>query len=202
MRKLIVQTFLSLDGVMQAPGGPEEDTSGRFRHGGWSVTFWDSVMQETMGAAVSVPFAMLLGRRTYQIFAAHWPHAGEDDGAPIFNNATKYVASRTLKNVEWQNSHLLKGSVPKAVAKLKEESGPELQVHGSGNLVQTLLKHDLVDEFRLWIFPVLLGKGKRLFAEGTQPRGLSLVSSRMSTTGVAMNVYRVAGEVPIGSFAL
>lgn len=202
MRKLIVQTFLSLDGVMQAPGGPEEDTSGRFRHGGWSVTYWDNVMQEAMGAAVSVPFAMLLGRRTYEIFAAHWPHAGEEDGAPIFNNATKYVASRTLKKVDWQNSQLLKGSVPKAVAKLKEESGPELQVHGSGTLVQTLLKHDLVDEIRLWIFPVVLGKGKRLFAEGTQPRGLSLVSSRMSTTGVAMNVYRVAGEVPIGSFAL
>ncbi|HET9454910.1 MAG TPA: dihydrofolate reductase family protein [Gemmatimonadaceae bacterium] len=202
MRKLIVQTFLSLDGVMQAPGGPDEDTSGRFRYGGWSVTYWDSVMQDAMGAAVSVPFAMLLGRRTYEIFAAHWPHAGEEDGAPIFNNATKYVASRTLKKVGWQNSLLLKGSVPKAVAKLKGESGPEIQVHGSANLVQTLLKHDLVDEIRLWIFPVLLGKGKRLFAEGTQPRGLSLVSGRMSTTGVAMNVYRPAGEVPIGSFAL
>lgn len=202
MRRLIVQTFLSLDGVMQAPGGPDEDTAGRFRLGGWSVTYWDSVMQDAMGAAVSVPFAMLLGRRTYEIFAAHWPHAGEEDGAPIFNNATKYVASRTLKTVDWQNSRLLKGSVPKAVAKLKDGDGPEIQVHGSGNLVQTLLKHDLVDEIRLWIFPVLLGKGKRLFAEGTQPRGLSLVSGRMSATGVAMNVYRPAGEVPIGSFAL
>ena len=202
MRKLIVQTFLSLDGVMQAPGGPEEDTSGRFRHGGWSVTYWDNVMQEAMGAAVSVPFAMLLGRRTYEIFAAHWPRAGEEDGAPIFNNATKYVASRTLKKVDWQNSQLLKGSVPKAVAKLKEESGPELQVHGSTNLIQTLLANDLVDEVRVLIYPVVVGPGKRLFGDGTIPRSFQLTSSEISPSGVIIATFRRAGEIEVGSFAL
>ena len=204
MRKLLVTTFVTLDGVTQAPGGPDEDRSGGFAHGGWSVTYWDDVMMETMGAATSIPFAMMLGRKTYEIMAAHWPHAGEKDGAPIFNNAAKYVASTTLKpsSLTWQNSTLLEGDVPQAIARLKREDGPEIQVHGSSNLIQTLFRHDLVDELRMWIFPVVIGNGKRLFADGTSPKGLSLVDSKRSTTGVMINTYHPAGAIPIGSFAL
>ena len=203
MRKIVVQTFLSLDGIMQAPGGPEEDPTGGFELGGWSVNHWDEMMGQVMGEATSRPFAMLLGRKTYEIMAAHWPHAGEEDGAPIFNNATKYVVSNTLERVdEWQNSVLVKGDAVAALRKLKEQDGPEIQVHGSANLIQTLLKHDLVDELRLWIFPVVLGSGKRLFAEGAIPAGLRLVDSKVSTTGVVMTSYERAGEVSIGSFAL
>ena len=160
MRKIVVQTFLSLDGIMQAPGGPEEDPTGGFELGGWSVNHWDEMMGQVMGEATSRPFAMLLGRKTYEIMAAHWPHAGEEDGAPIFNNATKYVVSTTLERVdEWQNSVLVKGDAVAALRKLKEQDGPEIQVHGSANLIQTLLEHDLVDGLRLWIFPVVLGSG-------------------------------------------
>ena len=202
MRKLAVSTFLTLDGVMQAPGGPEEDPSGRFTHGGWSVNYWDELMGQVMGEATTRPFDLLLGRKTYEIFAAHWPRASEEQGAGIFNNATKHVASRTLDTVEWQNSSLLEGDAAEAVAGLKEDDGPEIQVHGSGDLIQTLLEHDLVDEFRLWIFPVVLGMGKRLFADGTVPRGLRLVDSKTSTTGVLMTTYERAGEIEYGSFAL
>ena len=202
MRKLAVSTFLTLDGVMQAPGGPEEDPAGGFSHGGWSVNYWDDVMGQVMGEATSRPFALLLGRKTYEIFAAHWPHAPEESGAGVFNNATKYVASRTLDAVEWQNSILLEGDVVEAVGRLKEEEGPELQIHGSGNLIQTLLAHDLVDEFRLWIFPVVLGTGKRLFVDGTIPRGLKLADWKTSTTGVLLTTYERVGDVEYGSFAL
>jgi dihydrofolate reductase len=208
MRKLVVSTFMTLDGVMQAPGGPEEDPTGGFEHGGWSVTYWDNVMYEVMGAAFQVPFDLLLGRRTYEIFAAHWPHVtGEDHpeyaGAVVLNRATKYVASRTLKesDLTWNNSRLVK-DVPKEVAKLKQGDGVEIQVHGSSDLIQTLLRHDLVDELRVWTFPLVIGRGKRLFGDGTQPRGLKLVESRMSTTGVAIATYHPAGAVPVGSFAL
>src|SRR5688572_17297242 len=166
---------------MQAPGGPEEDPSGGFTQGGWSVKYWDEVMNQIMGEATSVPFAMLLGRKTYEIFAAHWPHASEEEGATVFNEATKYVASRTLRSVEWSNSVLIEGDVAEGVASLKKEDGPELQVHGSGDLVQTLLRHELVDEFRLWTFPVVVGRGKKLFADGTMPAGLKLVDSTIST---------------------
>lgn len=145
---------------------------------------------------------MLLGRRTYEIFAAHWPHASEEEGAKVFNEATKYVASRTLRSVEWSNSVLIEGDVPEGVAGLKEEEGPELQVHGSGNLIQTLLRHELVDEFRLWTFPVLVGGGKRLFADGTIPAGLEFVDNQVSTTGVTIATYVPAGELVTGTFAL
>jgi dihydrofolate reductase len=202
MRKLVVSTFLTLDGVMQAPGGPEEDPSGGFTHGGWSVNYWDELMRQVMGEATTHPFDLLLGRKTYEIFAAHWPHASEEQGAGIFNNATKYVASRTLDTVEWQNSALLEGDAAEAVARLKEEDGPEIQVHGSGNLIQTLLEHDHVDELRLWIFPVVLGTGARLFADGAVPRGLKLVDSKTSATGVLITTYKRAGEIEYGSFAL
>ena len=202
MRKLIVSTFLTLDGVMQAPGGPGEDDSDGFAHGGWSVRYWDDLMGEVMGAAMSVPFDLVLGRRTYDIFAAHWPHASDADGAKPLNDATKYVASRSRPTLEWRNSVLIEGDVAEGVAALKQQDGPELQVHGSGNLVQTLLRHDLVDQYRLWIFPLVLGSGKRLFSEGTIPSGLRLVDSRVSTTGVFIGTYEPAGEVVTGSFAL
>ena len=202
MRKLIVSTFLTLDGVMQAPGGPEEDESGGFALGGWSVNYWDDQMGEVMGAALSVPFDLVLGRKTYDIFAAHWPHASEEDGAKTFNDATKYVASRSQPTLEWSNSILVEGDAAEGVAALKQEDGPELQVHGSGNLIQTLLRHNLVDQFRLWVFPLVIGSGKRLFSEGTIPSGLKLVDSKVSTTGVLMGTYEPAGEIVTGSFAL
>ena len=201
MRQLIVTSFLTLDGVMQAPGGPGEDDDGGFAHGGWSVHHWDETMGEVMDGLLGEPFALLLGRRTYDIFAAHWPHADPEEAAP-FNDATKYVASRNRPHLEWSNSVLLEGDVAEAVAALKDEDGPQLQVHGSGTLVQTLLRHDLVDELRLWTFPVLLGSGKRLFADGTVPATLTLVDSSVSTTGVVIATYQPAGEVVTGSFAL
>lgn len=201
MRKLIVSTFLTLDGVMQAPGGPEEDDSGGFAHGGWSVNYWDEQMGEIMAAAMSDPFALVLGRRTYDIFAAYWPHATDEEGAKPLNEATKYVASRGRPTLEWDHSVLIEGDAAEGVAALKKEDGPELQVHGSGNLVQTLLRHNLVDEYRLWVFPVVTGSGRRLFSEGTVPAGLKLVDSKVSTTGVMIGTYEPAGELVTGSFA-
>jgi dihydrofolate reductase len=202
MRQLIVSTFLTLDGVMQAPGGPGEDDDAGFAHGGWTVTYWDDRMNEAMGALMGSPFDLVLGRRTYDIFAAHWPHAGEDEGAGPLNAATKHVASRGRPTLEWQNSHLIEGDVAQGVAALKEQDGPQLQVHGSGDLIQTLLRHGLIDEFRLMVFPVVVGPGKRLFADGTVPGGLELVASTVSTTGVVIGTYRPAGELVTGSFAL
>jgi len=201
MRKLIVSTFLTLDGVMQAPGGPDEDTDGGFAHGGWSFHYWDERMGEVMGAAMSVPFDLVLGRRTYDIFAAYWPHASEEAGGKPLNDATKYVASRGHPDLSWATSTQIEGDAAEGVAALKRGDGPELQVHGSGNLIQTLLRHGLVDEFRLWVFPLVLGSGKRLFADGTIPAGLRLVSSEVSTTGVVIATYEPAGEVVTGSFA-
>ena len=202
MRKLIVSTFLTLDGVMQAPGGPGEDDSGGFAHGGWSVNYWDDQMGQVMGEATSRPFAMVLGRRTFDIMAAYWPHAPEDQGGKVFNEATKYVASRSRPNLEaWSNSVLIEGDAAEGLAALKAEDGPELQVHGSANLIQTLLRHNLVDQFRLWVFPLVIGTGKRLFAEGTIPSGLTLVDHKVSTTGVVIGTYEPAGEIATGSFA-
>jgi dihydrofolate reductase len=200
MRELIVNTFLTLDGVMQAPGGPEEDPSGGFEQGGWSFGYWDGQMQRVMGESMSKPFDLVLGRKTYEIFAAHWPHS-DDPGAAPLNTATKHVASTTRRELEWENSKLIEGDVPEAISALKDEDGPELQVHGSANLIQTLLGHGLVDEFRLWIFPLVLGKGKRLFDGGTVPAGLELASSQVSSTGVIMATYRGGAEIKGGSFA-
>ena len=200
MRKLIVQTFLTLDGVMQAPGGPEEDDDGGFTQGGWSVNYWDDQMGEVMTEATSNPFAIVLGRKTYDIMAAYWPTAPEDTGAKVFNDATKYVASRSPRNLGWSNSVLIEGDAAEGLAALKKEDGPELQVHGSANLIQTLLRNNLVDEYRLWVFPVVIGSGKRLFADGTIPAGMTLADSKVSTTGVVMGTYQPAGEIPIGSF--
>jgi dihydrofolate reductase len=201
MRKLVVNTFVSLDGVMQAPGGPEEDPTGGFEHGGWSVSFWDDQMMKAMGEFMGKPFDLILGRRTYEIFAAHWPHTDEP-GAAELNRATKYVASRTLDTLEWENSQRLEGDVGESVAGLKEEDGPELQVHGSSDLIQTLLRHGLIDQFRVWTFPVVLGTGKRLFGEGAPPVALRVVDSQVSSTGVVMTTYEPAGDIPKGSFAL
>ena len=201
MRELIVTTFLTLDGVMQAPGGPEEDRAGGFEHGGWSFGYWNREMEEVMGATMSRPFDLLLGRRTYEIFAAHWPHT-DDPGADILNNATKHVASTTLTELSWQNSKLIEGDVPAGIRALKQQDGPELQVHGSAGLIQTLLRHALVDELRLHVFPLVLGTGKRLFGDGTIPAGLEVVESQVSSTGVVMTTYRTGADIRYGSFAL
>jgi dihydrofolate reductase len=200
MRELIVNTFLTLDGVMQAPGGPEEDPSGGFEHGGWSFGYWDEQMQQMMGEFMSKPFDLVLGRRTYEIFAAHWPYS-DDPAAEVLNSATKHVASTSRKELEWENSKLIEGDVPEGVRALKKEDGPELQVHGSANLIQTLLEHELIDRFGLWIFPLVLGKGKRLFDDGTVPAGFELTSSQVSSTGVITATYRSGAEIKYGSFA-
>jgi dihydrofolate reductase len=199
MRKLLVTTFVTLDGVMQSPGGPEEDPSEGFAHGGWSVGYWDEPMGEWMTEIMGHPFDLLLGRRTYEIFAAHWPQSTEP-GADQLNDATKHVASRTLDGVDWRNSRLLEGDAADAVLALKETEGPELQVHGSGKLIQTLLEQDLVDEFRVWVFPVVLGSGRRLFDDGAVPAGLELVDTKTSSTGVVLLTYRRAGDPKYGSF--
>lgn len=197
MRSLVVNTFMSLDGVMQAPGGPEEDPTGGFRHGGWAVNYFDDDMMERM--AESAPYELLLGRGTYEIFAAHWPY---DEGpiADHLNGTRKHVASTTLERVDWNNSTLIQGDVADYVRELRSEDGPEVQVHGSPGLIQTLLEHDLVDQYRTWIFPVVLGSGKRLFGEGAIPAGLRLVDSQVSKSGVTINVYERAGAVEPGSF--
>ena len=201
MRNLLVNTFVTLDGVMQAPGGPGEDDTGGFEHGGWSFGYWDDAMGGWMGDAMGKPFDLLLGRKTYEIFAAHWPHS-EEPGADVLNNAKKYVASRTLDSVEWSNSTLLERDAAEAVRRLKDEDGPEIQVHGSSNLVQTLLENELVDQFNVWIFPVVLGTGKRLFGDGAKPAGLELVDAKTSSTGVVVATYKPAGAPRYGSFAL
>lgn len=205
MRHIVVSTFVTLDGVMQAPGGPEEDLSGGFTHGGWSVGYWDDVIGQAMGDAMGKPFDLLLGRKTYEIFAAYWPHATAEEGADALNNARKYVVSTTLDRAEWQNSILIRPGerdVPDQIRRLKEQEGPEIQVHGSSQLIQTLITHDLVDRYFLKIFPVLLGTGKRLFGDGTVPAGLRPVDSKTSTTGVIIATYERAGEIRSGSFAL
>jgi dihydrofolate reductase len=201
MRKLIVSTFVTLDGVMQAPGGPEEDGAGGFAYGGWSVNYWDDQMGQVMGDALSKPFDLLLGRKTYDIFAAFWPNASDEAGGKPLNDATKYVASRGQPTLAWGPSVLIEGDAAEGVSSLKKGNGPELQVHGSGNLIQTLVRHNLVDEFRIWIFPVIIGSGKRLFADGTIPAGLKLVDSTISTTGVVIATYEPAGVLATGSFA-
>jgi dihydrofolate reductase len=201
MRRLIVSTFLTLDGVMQAPGAPQEDVEGGFAYGGWSVNFWDDLMGQVMTEAMSVPFDLVLGRRTYDIFAAYWPNASEQAGAKPLNDATKYVASRGRPALTWDPSVLIDGDTAEGVAKLKQEDGPELQVHGSGKLVQTLMRHELVDEYRLWVFPVVIGSGKRVFADGAIPGSLRLLDTKVSTTGVVIGTYEPAGELVTGSFA-
>ena len=198
MRKIIVLTFISLDGVMQAPGGPEEDESGNFKYGGWTVPYFDEALGKIMTGQMGHPFDLLLGRKTFETFAAYWPHH-EDEGAGI-NKATKYVASNTLTKHEWSHSVFMSGDLVQKIKQIKGQDGPELQVHGSSNFLQTLLEHDLVDEFWLKIFPVTLGKGKRLFDKGTISAGYALVESKSLPSGVIIANFKRAGKVETGSF--
>ena len=198
MRKIIVLSFVTLDGIMQGPGGPTEDTGGDFTYGGWTVPYFDDFLGQTMAEQMSQPFNLLLGRKTFEIFASYWPL--HEDEWPGINKATKYVASNTLTKHEWPNSVFLKGNVVAEIKKLKQQEGPELQVHGSGNLIQTLLAHDLVDEFWLKIFPVTLGTGKRLFDKGTIPASYTLLESKSSPNGVIIATLKRAGDVETGSF--
>ncbi|MGE5797368.1 MAG: dihydrofolate reductase family protein [Ignavibacteria bacterium] len=202
MRKLVVNTFITLDGVMQAPGGPEEDPTGNFKYGGWSFHYWDEMMGKVMDEFMGKPFELLLGRKTYEIFAAHWPYVENDPVADKFNATKKYVVSRTLNKVNWSNSFLIKNNVVQEIGKLKEQNGPELQVHGSANLIKTLANENLVDEYNIWIFPVVVGKGKQLFGEGTNAGNLKLVDVKSSSTGVIISTYKPDGELKVGSFAL
>jgi dihydrofolate reductase len=199
MRKIVVLSFISLDGVMQAPGGPEEDTSGDFKYGGWTVPYSDEFSGNLMTEQMSMPFELLLGRKTYDIFAAYWPKQTGAIADP-FNKTTKYVVSASTPKLEWENTELINGDVAAKLKELKQQDGPMLQVHGSGNMIQTLLKNDLVDELWLKIFPVTLGKGKRLFAEGTMPAAFELVESKTTPQGVIFANYKRAGEVKTGSF--
>jgi dihydrofolate reductase len=197
-------TFLSLDGVMQASGGPEEDPSSGFGQGGWLVPYAGQDMERLVAGWFSVVGAFLLGRKTYQIFAAFWPHVTDqnDPVAAKLNSLPKYVASTTLDSVEWNNSTLINGDAVEAVARLKQQPAGELQVHGSGDLAQTLMRHDLVDEYRLWIYPVVLGSGKRLFGAGSSPAALKLAEIKTTSTGVVIHVYQPAGKPAYGSFTL
>lgn len=200
MRQLVVGTFTTLDGVMQAPGGPDEDRDNGFPHGGWLVPHFDERLVDIMTDWTTRAGAFLLGRRTYEIFAASWPKSIDPDDAiaDALNNRPKFVASRTLNTVDWNNSTLLKGDVVEEVEKLKAMDGGEIQVHGSSNLLQTLLEHDLVDVFRIWQFPVVLGAGKRLFGEGTIPRRFRLVDSQSNAAGAVLHVYERVGKVNYG----
>jgi dihydrofolate reductase len=201
--KLTVTTFVSLDGVYQAPGGPEEDRTGGFELGGWTFPYVDEVFGGLVSGWFGRADAFLLGRRTYDIFAAYWPLVTDetDPVAHPLNSLPKYVASRTRRSLDWQGAELLEGDVAEAVARLKTRPGRELQVHGSGDLLQTLMAHDLVDEHRLFIFPVVLGSGRRLFREGAPPRSLELVETATSSTGVVVATYARGGPVVTGSFA-
>jgi dihydrofolate reductase len=201
MRKIVVLSFISLDGVMQAPGGPDEDTSGGFKYGGWTFPFMDEFGGQVMSKQMGMPFDLLLGRKTYDIFAGYWPL---QEGSPIgeaFDKATKYVVSHQPIELEWVNSQLITGDVVTKIKELKEQEGPILQVHGSGDMIQTLLKNDLVDELWLKIFPVTLGNGKRLFGEGTIPVAFELLESETSPSGVVIASYKRAGDVKTGSLA-
>jgi dihydrofolate reductase len=198
-RKLVVLTFVTLDGVMQAPGGPKEDTSGGFKHGGWTVPYFDEFLGRVMGDQMGKPFDLLLGRETFDLFASYWPNQKEEAASGI-NHATKYVVSSKPVKTDWKTTVPIRRNVVKGIEKLKKSDGPELQVHGSANLIQTLLRHDLVDEFWLKIFPITLGKGKRLFAEGTIPAAFTLSKSMVLPNGVIIANYTRAGPVKTGSF--
>jgi dihydrofolate reductase len=202
MRKLIASTFVSLDGVMQAPGGPEEDPTGGFALGGWMFGYGDEGMDISAAGFDGKDRELVLGRRTYEIFEAYWPYQPDDHPiAKTLNAAKKYVASRTLRVLHWNNSTLLQGDVVPAIVALKAHAGPDLQMIGSGNLIQTFQAASLIDEYNVWTFPVVLGRGKRLFGESAKPSGLRLVRSQVSTTGVVMSTYAPDGNIQPGSFA-
>ena len=198
MRKIIVLEFITLDGVIQSPGGPEEDTSGNFKYGGWVFPFDDDTLGETMAEQMSQKFELLLGRKTFEIWAAYWPQ--HESIWPGINKVTKYVASNTISNHKWNNSVFLKGDIADQIKKLKQQDGPDLHVYGSANLIQTLLKNDLVDELWIKIFPITLGNGKRLFEKGTIPAHFKLINGKISPGGIFIASYRRDGEVKTGSF--
>jgi dihydrofolate reductase len=200
MRKIIVVSMVTLDGVMQAPGGPNEDPSGGFKYGGWTFPYVDEYFGNVMAEQMSQAFDLLLGRKTFEIFASYWPQHAEEGPGPEINGATKYVVSLTRASDEWENSVFISGNVVNEIRKLKQGDGPDLQVHGSGELIQTLLQYDLVDEFWLRIFPVMLGVGKRLFDKGTVPAAFTLVDAKTSPSGVIFATLKRAGEVRTGSF--
>jgi dihydrofolate reductase len=202
MRKLIASTFVSLDGVVQAPGGLDEDPTQGFALGGWTFPYWDEVMGQSMSGFDGNDRELVLGRKTYEIFEAHWPYQpAEDPTAKSLNAAKKHVASRTLKTLSWNNSSLLSGDVIAAISALKSQNGHDLQMIGSGNLIQTLQAAALIDEYNVWIFPVVLGRGKRLFETTAKPSAMRLMTSQVSTTGVLLTTYVPAGAVQLGSFA-
>lgn len=190
MRKLAILTFLTLDGVMQAPANPDEDPSGDFRHGGWAVNYWDEVMVQVMEEAMAEPYDLLLGRKTYESFAAYWPKAGDSPVAKKLNSARKYVVTSTLSKLDWNNSKQITGNIAKEISRLKEQKGPLLQVHGSGQLIKALIAHNLIDEFRLWTFPIIVGSGKHLFDQDSTPTALKLNKSKMTSNGVIMGIYK------------
>ena len=202
MRRLIVSTFASLDGIMQAPGGPEEDPTGGFTLGGWMFNYWDESVDLSASGFDGKDRDLVLGRRTYEIFEAYWPYQPDDHPiAKTLNTAKKYVASRTLTTLHWNNSTLLHGDVVSAITALKTQPGPDLQIIGSGHLIQTLHAASLIDEYNVWTFPVVLGRGKRLFGETAKPFALRLVRTQVSTTGVVMSTYVPGGDIRPGSFA-
>jgi dihydrofolate reductase len=202
MRKLIASTFASLDGVMQAPGGPTEDPTGNFTSGGWLFAFGDAGMDLSAAGFDGKDRELVLGRKTYEIFEAYWPYQPEDDPiARTLNAAKKHVASRTLKSLQWNNSSVLGGDIVSAITALKVQPGHDLQIIGSGNLIQTLQAASLIDEYNVWTYPVVLGRGKRLFENGARPCALRLVASKVSTTGVVMSTYVPAGDIQLGSLS-
>jgi len=202
MRKLVVLSFISLDGIMQAPGGPDEDTSDGFKFGGWTVPYFDDFSSNVMLQQLGHPFDLLLGRKTYDIFSNYWPLQTDPNNpiATALNKATKYVVSNSPLKLQWEKTVQLKGDIVEELKKLKQSTGPELQVHGSGNFIQTLLKYDLVDELWLKIFPLTLGSGKRLFENGTMPAAFKLSESSVSPKGVIVANYVRSGKVETGSF--
>jgi dihydrofolate reductase len=200
MRKVVAITYVTLDGVMQSPGAPEEDPRNGFTYGGWMVPYWDETLGKLLERNMAGSFDLLLGRRTYEMLAAHWPYAGDNPITKRFNKATKFVVTRSLTHFDWVNSERIDGDVTEEVRRLRSADGPELQIYGSSELLQTLIAAELIDEFRIWIFPLVLGQGKRLFENGVPPRGLSLVETQSTPTGVLINTYRPAGAVKPGSF--
>lgn len=200
MRKIITTTFITLDGIMQAPGGPEEDTSSGFKYGGWQAGVdMDEMMASTLSAIMRAPFELLLGKKTYEIFASYWPHAKTDQEVALpFNSTKKYVVTHTSFEPTWNNSICVTGNIVEQLEKLKQEDGPNLWVWGSGNLIQTLLEHSLIDQMQLWIYPVTIGSGKRLFADGTKPAKFNLTESKISTSGVILATYEPGGDFKTG----
>lgn len=199
MRKVIAITQVTLDGVMQSPGGPEEDPRNGFTHGGWAMPFLDDALSQAIGETIAGEFDMLLGRRTYEIFAAYWPYQGDNPIAKAFSKATKYVVTRSLDQLDWENSQQTGGDVVDEVRRLKASDGPALHIWGSSELLQTLIAAELVDEHRMWVFPLVRGEGKRLFENGVPPRGLTLVETRSTPSGVLLNTYHPAGPLPTGA---